>query len=132
MRRPPSSPAARCCMLTQVGTGFAASARGELGAKCGEDRPGLIPGPPPAATARGENAHALGEPLLAPPRGELMHGEPMREEPMRGELTRGRLGELRAGSADRRSRSPGPRGDPPTCGGCQEHMPVKTDEPGCP
>mmetsp|Transcript_114945 Transcript_114945/g.223308 ORF Transcript_114945/g.223308 Transcript_114945/m.223308 type:complete len:123 (+) Transcript_114945:1319-1687(+) len=122
MRRPPSSPAARCCMLTQVGTGFAASARGELGAKCGEDGMGLRHGPPPTATARGEDAHARGDPILAPPRGEPLHGEPMR----------GRLGELGAVNADRRSRSPGPRGDPPTCGGCQEHMPVKTDEPGCP
>jgi len=62
-------------MLTQVGTGFAASIRGEPGATRGEDGAGLTPGPPLAAAIRGEDGDARGEP--APPRGEPMCGEPM-------------------------------------------------------
>lgn len=104
-----------------MGTGFAASNRGEPGATRGEDGAGLVPRPPPATATRGEDGDARGE-----PRGDAMRGEPMRGEPMRG-----RLGEVRAGAAGRRSRIPGPTGDPPTCGGCQEHMPVKTTRPDC-
>merc|ERR1719458_1620995 len=93
-------------MLTQVGTGFAASTLGDPGARRGDDGASL----PLAAATRGEDGDARGEP--APPLGELMRGEPMRCC----------LGELRAGTADRRSRIPGPTGDAPTCGGCQEHI----------